>query len=506
MTHKKVDNADAGTLDKFGGNDLDKWSDFASGVDTDDYDINSDTQYRYDKFQIRNSANTFGHKHRSLATAARTVTLPDEDLTLGPIANTGPGRWIIYRTGTGSAGPYKAFNKRTATVVYSGTSLDAVLDPVLVDIEAGDQGTVTSFLSTGGHIYLDGTDTYYFCSAGFDGFNIPQYTTIEGPANARILVRSGYAGNVFRIPSWKSINPTKYTSSTLGISILGMAIDENTPRSRDWTGILLDVRDGGIYGTHVEKTRISNAHTGLAIKQFVDGEHGCTSCWFEKLYITAPKWAAVDQELFGTNPTNEFSQNMFRDIVIQCSGDFPVYGFRNMGHRRCIYENCMVWDVHPGQIKGTIDPILRSGSLISRDNTIICGILTHNPALPSSGTYPADHPLVLAGYYSAGQAHAKWWTDPTTDTTIIGMDEFNEAKIPRLIIEDSLELKAASDIILDATTGTKIGTATTQKLGFFNATPVVRPTAISSPTADVTSLKTAVDAIRTRLTSLGLTA
>lgn len=33
------------------------------------------------------------------------------------------------------------------------------------------------------------------------------------------------------------------------------------------------------------------------------------------------------------------------------------------------------------------------------------------------------------------------------------------------------------DIVLSATTGTKIGTATTQKLGFFNATPVVKPSA-----------------------------
>ena len=46
MTHKKVDNADAGTVNLFGGNDLDKWSDWASGVDTDDYDINSDFTVR----------------------------------------------------------------------------------------------------------------------------------------------------------------------------------------------------------------------------------------------------------------------------------------------------------------------------------------------------------------------------------------------------------------------------------------------------------------------------
>ena len=45
MTHKKVNNADAGTSVKFGGNDLDKWSDFASGVDVDDYNINVDWDF-----------------------------------------------------------------------------------------------------------------------------------------------------------------------------------------------------------------------------------------------------------------------------------------------------------------------------------------------------------------------------------------------------------------------------------------------------------------------------
>jgi len=49
---------------------------------------------------------------------------------------------------------------------------------------------------------------------------------------------------------------------------------------------------------------------------------------------------------------------------------------------------------------------------------------------------------------------------------------------------DSLDLASgknitliAGNIVTDVTTGTKIGTATTQKLGFWNATPVVRPAA-----------------------------
>lgn len=42
------------------------------------------------------------------------------------------------------------------------------------------------------------------------------------------------------------------------------------------------------------------------------------------------------------------------------------------------------------------------------------------------------------------------------------------------IAAGNIILAAASDIILDTTTGTKIGTATTQKLGFYNATPIVQ--------------------------------
>jgi hypothetical protein len=77
LTHKKVNNADAGTTTLFGGNDLDKWSDFASGVDTDDYDINSDFTVRSGKRYLRNPANTFSYQEiASAITANRTVTEP----------------------------------------------------------------------------------------------------------------------------------------------------------------------------------------------------------------------------------------------------------------------------------------------------------------------------------------------------------------------------------------------------------------------------------------------
>lgn len=44
-------------------------------------------------------------------------------------------------------------------------------------------------------------------------------------------------------------------------------------------------------------------------------------------------------------------------------------------------------------------------------------------------------------------------------------------------------LEEGVDITVGATTGTKIGTATTQKLGFFGATPVVQQTALTAADA-----------------------
>jgi len=47
-------------------------------------------------------------------------------------------------------------------------------------------------------------------------------------------------------------------------------------------------------------------------------------------------------------------------------------------------------------------------------------------------------------------------------------------------IGGNLTIVDAKNIILDITTGTKIGTSTSQKIGFFNATPVVQPSAVTT--------------------------
>jgi len=51
---------------------------------------------------------------------------------------------------------------------------------------------------------------------------------------------------------------------------------------------------------------------------------------------------------------------------------------------------------------------------------------------------------------------------------------------------DDIMLLGGENLVLDTTTGTKIGTATTQLLGFYNATPVDQPAALSTGLTTIT--------------------
>lgn len=57
-------------------------------------------------------------------------------------------------------------------------------------------------------------------------------------------------------------------------------------------------------------------------------------------------------------------------------------------------------------------------------------------------------------------------------------------------------------------TGTVLGQSATEKIGFYNATPIAQATvtATTTTTATTTALQTDIDAIRTALANLGLIA
>lgn len=73
----------------------------------------------------------------------------------------------------------------------------------------------------------------------------------------------------------------------------------------------------------------------------------------------------------------------------------------------------------------------------------------------------------------------------------------------------TLTFADALDFVFNTTTGTKIGTGTTQKIGFYNATPVVQPTHIADPSGGAVidaEARTAINSILAWQATLGLTA
>jgi hypothetical protein len=81
---------------------------------------------------------------------------------------------------------------------------------------------------------------------------------------------------------------------------------------------------------------------------------------------------------------------------------------------------------------------------------------------------------------------------------------FGDLSCGALTLNGNLDA-STRDIVTDTTTGTKIGTGTTQKLGFFNATPVVQQAAVADAT-DAATTQDRLNDLLARLRTLGLIA
>ena len=66
-------------------------------------------------------------------------------------------------------------------------------------------------------------------------------------------------------------------------------------------------------------------------------------------------------------------------------------------------------------------------------------------------------------------------TNAATTRTNLGLGETNNVTFSALTLSSDLTLGSGDNIVLSTTTGTKIGTATNQLLGFYNQTPITQP-------------------------------
>ena len=96
------------------------------------------------------------------------------------------------------------------------------------------------------------------------------------------------------------------------------------------------------------------------------------------------------------------------------------------------------------------------------------------------------------------------------DNDAVTADKIADDAVGSEHIEDlsaDLTLEGGVNLILSTTTGTQIGEASNQLLGFYGATPVDQPAPVSDPSGGSTTdaeARTAINAIIDRLQELGL--
>lgn len=105
------------------------------------------------------------------------------------------------------------------------------------------------------------------------------------------------------------------------------------------------------------------------------------------------------------------------------------------------------------------------------------------------------HNLTTPTLYGSSAASANLTLSSTSDVTkgkiVFGTSAYDEVNnrlgigtlLPseRLTVDGNIAILDGHNIVLATVNGTKIGTSTTQKLGFFNALPVIQPPATSTP-------------------------
>jgi hypothetical protein len=118
-----------------------------------------------------------------------------------------------------------------------------------------------------------------------------------------------------------------------------------------------------------------------------------------------------------------------------------------------------------------------------------------------------------SGLLGARTGHLEHYT-ASSPASILLISNYNNADIvlatnsrsERLRVGSALTVADAINVVVGTTTGTKIGTATTQKLGFFNATPIVQPNTTGTAAGFTANAGTAVNDASTFTGNTGATA
>jgi hypothetical protein len=181
------------------------------------------------------------------------------------------------------------------------------------------------------------------------------------------------------------------------------------------------------------------------------------------------------------------------------SGDNNIYIGSNAGYRQTTNSNLLI-----------IDNTQRASAAVEQTNAILYGVMGATPSVQTlriNGVVtiaPTVAGALIIGEGTAGIDYNITFDGETNDGVLTWMEDEDYFQF-----SDDVYLVGGENIVLSGTTGTKIGTATSQLLGFYNATPVNQPDTIADPTGGLVTdaeARTAINAVIDRLQELGLIA
>jgi hypothetical protein len=461
---KKVNNADTGDADHVGGNDWDDLADYQNNVDkTGPVKINTRTYYRSGKRELRNPADTFSYIEKGSAIAAnRDVTEPlltgNDTRVYQAHTQALTNKTIDIKDNTLALRDYSARVFKVGSTYYARKYDGSLIDSGTT-FETVAQAAIDENFAD---IIIGGNDSNEVYEIQSDPLVISDTTigtSLTILKNASISVPEGYTGT--------AIHMLDCLYST--VNLYGYIFETGTP-ARDWTGIKLEATNGGSGVSY----NIINSYGGVIYECDTCIELKATGSGFTQanVFNSLTLQNFIKGIVYNSVTGGSLGGNTFNGCIIQCA-PYSTHGVKDVDNGGDNHPNdfigCHVWDL-PGGADGIT---ILSGGVVN----IIGGKMEYDSA-----------------------------NDASTATCLINA-------------LDGINMPNGKNIILNTSTGTKIGTSTSQKLGFYNATPVTQRTGIAdvnNSTVDntygqqendvITSLRTKVNAILQVLEDMGITA
>jgi hypothetical protein len=414
----------------------------------------------------------------------KTGELTIDSLDIAPESELSTNSFDIFTFGKDELGMYSelpfvlSWDHTTNCIKFHDGSYSSYLN-LCADLTShtiNNTGTITSNLFLGGQATLNGTsrtEDILRVTGTSNSINqevtftyVPSQTftvTIASPAVFTTPLAHTLSEGAVIILSTTGALPTGLTAN--GIYYARNPSGTTFNVSATISGALINT-SGTQSGTHTVRP---------AIKATTSSAHGLTAnsrCWFAVTGGTLPTGLSTATNYYV--PSAGLTTTSFYPVLgtIATYTKYPTVSDAGSGSPYVYGHNTNYSTVYnsPGTLMSYFD---KYGALkLGEDGSAPCRI----GVVPTSSDYSGIHfgtnatSPTTSNYGFLGDSSNTFFNAPSNMYFRIG----NATQLT--VTSSALTVTDAKNLVLGSTTGNKIGTATTQKLGLWNATPIVQPT------------------------------